>query len=241
MDNKQPNPPKTTAMVWWSITALSIFCIFIPFLFDSNISSGAVLAAVVSILLGVIGIIIAIIYTIRAMKLSRILKGDNLLAHWIYAPDEWQQFAEEEYTRQKAGSRILFIIIAIVTLVCGFGYWIFNPAIVPWVLIVMAGVIALTGFISWFTPFYNHRQNKKNQGQCFFTNDAVYINRQLHCFHELGSKLEKVEMRGDDQQFIEFTYSIPTRNGRQAYEVRVPVPRGKEDEARNLVVKYIGQ
>jgi hypothetical protein len=241
MGNRQRNPPQITAIVWWIVTAISLLGIFITLLVDTDISSGGVLIVVTCILLAITGVIIAIIYSIRAEKLGRILRGDNLLVHWTYAPDEWQQYAEEEYTRQRASNKTLFIIITIVTTVCGFGYWIFNPSIAQWALIVMAGVIALTGFIAWFTPFYNHRQNKNNQGQAFFTNHAVYINRQLHDFTGLGSNLEKTEIKGDQQQFIEFTYSAPTRSGRQTYQARIPVPQGKEVEARDLVDRYNSQ
>lgn len=238
MYGAQPNPPRSTARVWWIITALSVLGIFIPQLIDIKMYAGGAAIVVVCILLAITGIIVSIIYSIRARKLDNILRGDNLLAHWIYSPDEWQQYTEEEYTRQKAGNRTLFIITAVVTLVCGSGYWIFNRTIGYWAFIAVAGVIAVTGFVAWFTPYYNHRQNKIGQGQALFTRDAVYINRQLHDFKGLGSKLEKTEIKGERQRYIEFSYSMPTRNGRQTYEARVPVPLGKEDEARDLVEKY---
>lgn len=238
MENKQPNPPRLTAMAWWIITALSVFGVFIPLIFDTKISPGGILVALFCLILAVIGIIIAIIYTIRAGKLDYILKGDNLLAHWTYEPDEWQQYAEEEYTLQKARNRTLFVIITIAALVCGFGYWVFNPIIGKWAFITMAAVIVLSGFVAWFTTSYNHRQNKNNQGQAFFTHDAIYINRQLHDFKGLGSRLEKTEIKGEHQKYIEFVYSVPTRNGRQRQEARVPIPRGREAEANNLVERY---
>jgi len=238
MKNNQPNPEQTTAIVWWIITAVSVFVLLIPQFVDIKMYSGGVPIAIICILLAIIGLIIAIIYTIRAGKLGRILKGVNLLAHWTYSPDEWQQYTEEEYKRQKANNRKLFIIITVVTLVFGFGYWIFNPKIGQWAFVAMAVVIALTGFIAWFTVLYNYRQNKNNHGQAFFALDAIYINRQLHDFKGMGSKLEKAEIKGD-QQYIEFAYSVPTRTGRRKQEARVLIPRGKEAEARNLVEKYI--
>ncbi|MCX5994076.1 MAG: hypothetical protein NT177_07675 [Chloroflexi bacterium] len=239
MGNKQANPLQTTANVWWIITAASVLAIFIiPQFISIKIYSGGVAIASICILLAIIGIIVAIIYTIRAKRLDRILKEDNPLAHWTYSPDEWQQYTEEEYTRQKAGKKTMFIIIAIATLVIGFGYWIFKPTVGQWVFIAMAGVIALTGFLTWFFPYYNHRQNKNSQGQAFFTSDAIYINRRLHDFKVMGSKLETIEIKGEQQKYIEFIYSIPGRHGRQRQEARVPIPSGKEDAARGLVAKY---
>lgn len=240
MEIRQPNPPRTTATVWWIITAAAILAVVIPFLLDIENSTGLILVVVAGFLLAIIGLIIAIIYQMRAAKLDSILKGDNLLAQWTYTPDEWQQFAEEEYQRQKKNNLTLFIIITIVTAILGFGFWLFNRKMGMVIFLTVLGALALVGLIAWFTAFYNHRQNKRIQGQAFFTPDAVYINRQLHDFKSMMSKLEKTELKGDSQQYIEFTYSAPTRNGRQNYEARVPVPRGKEQEARELVQKYQG-
>jgi len=131
--------------------------------------------------MAIVGLIVAIIYQMRAAKLDSILKGDNVL-----------------------------------------------------------GALALIGLIAWFTAFYNHRQNRNNQGYAFFTPDAVYINRQLHDFKGMMSRLEKVDIKGDSGRYIEFIYSSPTRTGRQNYEARMPIPQGKDDEARKLVEKYLG-
>ena len=38
----------------------------------------------------------------RREKISEILSGTNLLAHWIYTPVEWQRAVEEEFTWAKS-------------------------------------------------------------------------------------------------------------------------------------------
>jgi len=38
----------------------------------------------------------------RREKISEILSGSNLLAHWIYTPVEWQRAVEEEFTWAKS-------------------------------------------------------------------------------------------------------------------------------------------
>jgi protein-S-isoprenylcysteine O-methyltransferase Ste14 len=238
MDGKLPNPPRTTSNVWWIITALAIFGIFAPELFGLKMFSGGAAISVVCILLAITGLIVALIYMARAGKLDKILKGSDLIAHWTYSPDEWQQYTEEEYQRQKSGNRGLFILIAVISLVIGIIYFIADHRNGQWVLLTMVGLIALMAFVAWFTAYYNHRQNKQNRGEAFFAPDALYINRQLHDFKGLGAKLENVALKGDSQQYIEFTYSAPTRTGRQDYQARVPIPQGKDDEARTLVEKY---
>jgi len=238
MDGKQPNPARTTATVWWIITAVAILGIFAPEFFGLKMFSGGAAISAVCILLAITGLIVALVYTARAGKLGKILNGSGLLAHWTYSQDEWQQYAEEEYQRQKSSSKGLFIIIAVISLVIGIVFFVADPRYGKWVFFSMVGLIALIAFVAWFTAFYNHQQNKNNRGEVFFTPDAVYINQQLHDFKSLNAKLENVTLKGKGQQYIEFTYSAPTRTGRQDYQARAPVPRGKDEEARKLVEKY---
>jgi hypothetical protein len=234
----QPNPPRTTSNAWWIITALAIFGIFAPELLGLDGFNGGFAISAVCIFLAIMGIIIALIYMARARKLDKILKGTNLLAHWTYSQDEWQQFTEEEYKRQKAGNKGLFIIIAAISLVIGIIFFIIDHDAGKWVFLTMVGVVALIGFVAWFTAFYNHWQNKNSLGEVYFTPDAVYLNRQLHDFKSLDAKLENVALKGKLHPYIEFVYSAPTRAGRQDYQARVPIPQGKDAEARELVGKY---
>lgn len=238
MDSHQPNPPRTTANVWWAITILSLLSISIPWIFDIKMNSGGVIIVIGCAFLALIGLIIASLYMIRAKKLNRIFQGDKLMAHWTYSSDEWQQYAEVEYQRQKDSNRKLFMMVSIVAIVCVLGFWIFNNSSGAIAFFAVLGVIALIGFISWFVTYYNYKQNKNIHGQVYLTSDAVYINRQLHDLKGFGSKLEKTELKEDLQPYIEFTYSVPTRHGRQNQEVRVPIPQGKYDEALKLVEKY---
>ena len=238
MDSRQPNPPRTTATVWWTITALATFGIFAPSLFGMDGFNGGYAIAALCMLTAITGLIVAIIYTKMAGRLDKILKGENLLAHWTYSADEWQQYTEEEYKRQKSANKGLFIIIAVIALVMGTIFLIVDHRAGQWVFLTMIGLIVLIGFVAWFTAFYNHQQNKHTLGQVYFTPDAIYLNRQFHDFKSMWAKLESATLKGKTNQYIEFTYSAPTRTGRQNYEARVPVPRGKEEEAPKLVEKY---
>jgi hypothetical protein len=39
-------------------------------------------------------------------------------------------------------------------------------------------------------------------------------------------------------KIVKFTYSAPTRTGIQEYTVRIPIPRGKEKEARRILEDF---
>jgi len=247
MEIRQSNPFRVTAMVWWIITAVTVCGIVMPPLISVNVFSSLYfrLTAFVCLILAVAGIIMAIKYTIRAGKLDRILKGEDvLLAHWTYSPEEWQLYTEEEFVRQKAGIWLVFIAVVAVVVVGGFVSWYYYHTFNQSILIILACIIILSAFLILFPPYYNYRQNKKVHGQAFFTKDALYLNGQLHVFKGLGTKLEKTEIKGDRQQYVEFIYCLPAwrtgRRTRSTREARAPVPRGKEADARDLVAKYSG-
>ena len=240
MDSSQPNPPRSTARAWWIITAVAVVAMVLAFFFDVERNTFLILVIVAGLLLAIIGFIIAIVYQIRAGKLDSILNGENRLARWTYSPDEWQQYADEEYQRQKSSNIKTFLIVSGTSILLTLIYGMIKKPNWALLLVILFGTTVLIAFVIWITTIYNHRQNKNIQGQAYFTPDAVYLNRQLHDFRGMGARLEKAELKGETQQYIEFTYSVPTRYSRQDQQVRVPVPRGKDDEARKLVEKYQG-
>lgn len=233
------NPPRCTAITWGFITVLAIFAIFAPHIFGMDGFEGGFAISTLSFFVAIMGIIVVVIYAKRARTLDRILQGENLLAHWTYSSGEWNQYAEEEFQTERKEKRGLFYIIAGFALFFGIVFFIFDQEAGLWVLIVMLGLIALIAFVAWFTAWYNYRQNKKYLGKAYITGDAVYLNRQLHTWKGLGARLESVILAEEkSQQLLAFTYSMPTRTGRQDSTVRVPVPRGQEKVAERLAEKF---
>ena len=79
--------------------------------------------------------------------------------------------------------------------------------------------------------------NKKYLGEAYITPDGVYLNRQLYLFRGWGASLEDVSYN-EDEKFLAFRYSTPNRNGRSDYTLRIPVPAGKEQEARQVLASF---
>jgi MFS family permease len=235
----EKNPPRRTALIWGIITALAIFAIFAPHIFGMDGLRGGFAISALSFMVAITGIIVTVIYAKRAALLDRILGGKNLLAHWTYSQEEWNQYAEKEFQTEKKEKRVLFYMVAGFALFFGILFYIFDREAGLWALISMLGLIALIAFVAWFAAWYNYRQNKKYLGEAYITRDSVYLNRQLHTWRGLGARLESVILvEKESQQLLAFTYSAPTRMGKQEYTIRVPVPRGQEKAAEKLVEKF---
>jgi hypothetical protein len=233
------NPPLRTAIIWAVITVIAIFGIFAPSVLGIDGFDGGFAISAIAVLLAIIGIIVVIIYVGRALILQKILNGENILAHWTYTREEWQKYTEKQYKEEKQLKRGLFYVISGIALVLGIVFFLADHESGIWVLLAMLALIAIIAFTAWFTSFYNFRQNKKFHGQAYITEKAVYLNRQLHTWSGPGDNLESVQLKKNTSQaLLSFTYSVITRTGRQEQIVNVPVPKGKENEAEDLVKTF---
>ena len=233
--NIKNNPPLQTAIAWAIITVLSILGIFAPEIFGIEGMNGGFAISFVCIFLAITGVIIIVIYGGRARLLSRILSGENILVHWKYSPEEWRKYTEKEYKEEKQVKKGLAFVISGIALLMGIIFFLADHENGIWVLVVMLALIAVIAFTAWFTSWYNYRQNKKYLGETYITEDAVYINRQLHTWRGLGARLDSVDVnRGASQLLLQFVYSAPTRTGMQEYTVRIPVPKGQEEAAEKI-------
>ncbi|MBI3744793.1 MAG: hypothetical protein HY261_11000 [Chloroflexi bacterium] len=230
------NLARATSRVWWLLTLLFLSLTVVAFVIDMGDASYAI--AFVSFFLFITAIIVAVIYGSRAGKLDRMLSGEGLLAHWTYSPGEWRQYAENEYRTEKSAKKLLFFIVSGFALIAGIVAVIVDRHAGIWVLFVMLALIAIIGFLAWFTTWHDYRQNLRYQGEAYISKDGIYLNRQLHLWNQLGAYLGSVEYIEENPPLLVFSYFAPTRTGMEQRDVRVPIPKGKEDNAKELLGKF---
>jgi hypothetical protein len=231
------NPQRRTAVVAWILTLLFIFGIFSPGIFGMDGPSGGFAIAVFSLIAAITSLIVAIMYQGRAGALDRILKGEKRLAHWKYAPAVWRDYAEKEHVREKKEKRGLFLMVAVISLVVGIIFTIAHPDAGFVVLGVLLVVVILIAFVAFATTRYDYWMNRKYIGEAYITPDGVYLNRALHLWKGWGASLDDAAYN-EEGGYLSFEYSTPNRTGRADYTVRVPVPPGKEDEARQVLAHF---
>ena len=79
--------------------------------------AGAVLAGVGA--LG--GGVTALVYWSRARQFDRLFQQELPLADWRYSETEWRDYVRENYRRDGAGNWLLWLLIAGIAVVVGFG------------------------------------------------------------------------------------------------------------------------
>jgi hypothetical protein len=233
------NPQRRTAIIWAIITAAAIIGIFVPSIIGLEGFDGGFAISTLAFFMALTGVIVVIVYLLRARTLDRMFQGDNLLTHWTYTSEEWSKYTEQEYKTEKYGKWKLFFLVAGIALFIGIVFFIIDNEAGLVVLYSMLGLIALIALVAWASSLSNYRHNKKTVGEVFISRDAVYMNRQFHTWKGLGAKLKSVLIASkDDQSVLAFSYTMPTRTGIQEYTVRVPVPYGKDKAAETLVQDF---
>lgn len=235
------NPQKTVAVVWLIIAAVMLVVMIAPWLMDADMMSWGYGVSMVALIMLITALVVTWMYFSRAATLERMLSGDGLLARWSYQDDEWSQYTEEEFERQKKAKLGTFGLVAGIMLLVGVGFFIFEPHGGRYVLLTMLGIGLIIGSIVFVVPRINYARNRRAIGQSeqgpevLISPSAVYLNRSLHAWNSFGGRLENVRLQQGTSWLIEITYSYPSRHGRQNETIHVPVPRRHEREAQSVV------
>ncbi|UCH50468.1 MAG: hypothetical protein JSV54_05465 [Chloroflexota bacterium] len=227
------NPNRRKAIIWGIVTA--IFVIFTPYIF--GIGSYIVIPLLI-IIIPIAGTTVTIYYVLQARLLNRILKGDNLLAHWTYSREEWDRYTETDYRVANKANRVWYYSFSAAALICGILFVVFKHESVGSLFVILFCMFTPVPLVMWFSTWNNHRRNRKYLGEAYITRDAVYLNRRLKTWRGTGRRLDGVVLADNEsQQLLVINYSDPYRDGRVEHTVRVPVPRGQEKAAEEIAEK----
>jgi len=185
----------------------------------------------------IVGIIIILVYRSRAKQLDNILSGEGRIALWQYSAEEWMRFAAADFEDEKKIKRNLFIMVTVISIVIGVILVIVTQD--PLMIFIIAGIIAIVAIPAFWAPRYRFNKLQHSEAEALIAENGVIVGKMFHLWVKLGARLDKVVIDMEsDPKLIEFTYSIPTRNGRQEEIARVPVPYGKIDDAMQIVEHF---
>ncbi len=231
------NPQFRNALIWAGVGGLALLGVVLPLLFMDGMNGGFGIACLSGFAAMCCGIG-ALVFLFRGFTLRKILSGEELVVRWTYSPEEWRRYTEAEYGRDRQLKFVLFCIVGGFALFFGILFLIFGGDGGRAVFFVMLGLIALIGCVAALSIYLAHRSNESRLGEARIARTGVYLNRALHNWNMAGSRLDDVSLERDESLLVAFTYSYPSRTGRQSNTVRVPVPAGREGEADRVVAFF---
>lgn len=218
------------------VTVLFAAGIFLPALLGADMMQWGFAAAVLSGFIAMIAFVTAVLYRRQARQLGALFAGENLIAVWAVAPDQWRAAVEADWREEKRGKRLLWYLVLGWCVLIGIGFVVFDAEAGGMVLLVLLGVAGLCGVAAILGPRWRRRRQLESEGTAWIGRRGVYCGGIFHDWSLPGSALRSVETLTDDSggKTLELTYDFITRAGFQTETARVPVPPGHEDEALNV-------
>ena len=234
---KPKNPYFATLIVFFILSILFIFMIFLPSLLDMDMMRWGFGISFISIFLSISFIITLSIYASMARRLNSVLTDVNILAHWEYSLEEWDGYYKEELKKQKSEKWGLFITIAAITVVVGGIFTIIHRDAWKVLVAMFAGLLLLLAMVVLITTKNKYAKGHKNiKPEVYISSKGIYLAGEFHVWNFLSSKLEEVSF-DEHEMLIMVNYSYVTRTGLSHMLVRIPVPPYRLKEAKIVVDK----
>lgn len=178
-----------------------------------------------------------------ALRQDRLFLGQELLARWEFPPQQWRRHVEMLFQERSKASHSLLLLVGIIMLVIGGGFvFAMQDEASLFVAGILVGVFALVTLVAVLAPIHQRRFLLSRPGLVLIAPGGVYFSGEFHDFHVIGTRLEVAEVREDENQgyYLDIVYSFQTRAGRQTAELAIPIPKGREQEAKRVAAELTG-
>ena len=239
--NPSNNPERRTLIVCFIIFVAAVVAAVLPFVTGMDMMQAGYALTCLAGCMAMSALVAAVIFWTRASAWDRLAQGQDVLAHWIYDGQEWQAYSQVEFAEDSVDKRNLWLVVAGIALLVGVIFFLGDRKGGGVVLLVMLGLIGVTGALAFGMPRLALARNRRAQGEAVISSNAVWLSGALHTWKGWGAKLESVRLRQETPAILEIVYSTPSRAGRQNTTVRVPVQRGQERAAQQIVEYFQGQ
>jgi hypothetical protein len=238
------NPEKTYARASVLVAVVAIGLVFSPGLTDMDMMRGGYALSFVAFFVAASAAGVAVFFWRRAAMLDRLLAGKDVLAHWTYRPDEWQRYARAELKEQTMVNRGLLLVTTGLALAIGAVFCLLDREAGGVVFLVMVGLTVLLAGAAYGFPRLRYRHQRRGPGEAWLAPRAVYFNGMFVPWGSWWTRLERVRLKplaaGQECLDFELSYLLGAQ-GRQVQNLRIPVPQGREAEARTILDHFVHQ
>jgi hypothetical protein len=236
-DFAMPNTQRRIVNNWYYVTFIFLVGIFIPSWFGINGMDGGFGISFLAGFMVMVGLIVIVVYLGRARQMDKILSGEGRLAVWHYTPDEWMRFVAADFEDEKKIKKNLFIMVAVIALIVGVLMTIVAQD--GLMMLIVTGIIAIVAVPAFLVPRFRYRKLQRSEAHALISENGVIVGKMFHLWIKLGARLDRVSINQEQGTGImEFAYSFPTRTGMQEEVARVPIPKGKTDEAIRIAEHF---
>ncbi|HEX5166013.1 MAG TPA: hypothetical protein VFV93_11500 [Thermomicrobiales bacterium] len=167
----------------------------------------------------------------------------NPLVHWTYAADEWARFEEAQWKRETGSVRSYPLFTAIIALVvAGLAYVGSRDLLVTlgaFGLFVAIG--ALVTLQTWGMAKWRYARRAKAAGDVYISTSGILQPQGYLPYSGFNVRLTEAEVVPGDPDTLRLQISSYSENAiSRTSDIRIPVPYGREDEAREVAQQLLG-
>jgi hypothetical protein len=164
--------------------------------------------------------------------------GELVLARWTYTADEWREYTHAEWKRRRLEAVVVGVLLLLVGYCSGRGGGDEGNAMMAGAF--MVGVAVTGGLLG--RAYLARKANESAPGEAVITASAILLNGKYHVLSNDTYSFQGVRYDTEARPpLLEFSISWRTRRGGSGEKIRVPVPAGREAEAREVVAALGGR
>ncbi|MCO5266528.1 MAG: hypothetical protein M9948_11695 [Lentimicrobium sp.] len=237
MQTKPPNLQWRVVRIWTVFTFLFLLGCFTPGFFNIDGMDGGFAIITICGFLVICGLVVIGVYRYRARQLDNMLMSDQNLAWWEIEKPLWNDFISLDFAKDKAISKGTFLLISIISGVIGVVLSLIFKDIM--MLYICLGIIVFLIIPAFTFPYFRKRKKLRSPALVIVSENSVYVGGTYFNWDILGARLKHVQLNTSEHPAILlFNMSYPARTGIENYEIRVPVPANKLQEAYALQAHF---
>lgn len=228
------NSAKNILIIFFILFILAVILIFVPWFMGMDGMNGGFAVSLIAFFLAIVFLIVSIVYYPLSKRSGRMLELQNILVHWEYEKKKWLEHAGKEYLEEKKQKRFLAALISGITFIVALFFIIFQRD--TWMVmgIVFLSITLLMFFLAWITPLAGYKKSRKISPEAIISQNGAYLTGQFHYWNILTSKLKDAVFE-PSLMLVIIIYTYSTNTGESSYELKIPVPAGKEKAAEEAV------
>ncbi|HIH27076.1 MAG TPA: hypothetical protein HA256_03675 [Methanoregulaceae archaeon] len=203
--------------------------------------SGGCAVMFVSFFLAVTLVAVALLFWSRARTMDAILSGKELLAHWTYSDEDSVTSAEREFAEYREANKALFIIVGGFFLIAIIFLLIFGGEAGVLTTFILLGAVGIIALVAWGAPRLVYASSLKRSPEACIAGNGIIYREAVYPFRSFLNRLDGVSFReaaqGEPSLLIFSFIQVVGLYILRPYEVRVPVPGGEEERAREIARK----
>jgi hypothetical protein len=163
--------------------------------------------------------------------------------HWTYVADEWTRFEEAEWQRETRNVKvypIFGIIIALV--VAALAYVGSRDVLVTLAAFgIFIGIGVLVTLQTWGVARWRYARRHRTAGDVYISTTGILQPRGYLPFSGFNLRLSVAEVEPGDPDTLRLEVSSYTEDATtRRSDIRIPVPYGRENEAREVAQQLLG-